>query len=1615
MPPFLQFDYLAQLCWSLLCTTILGSALALVCWVICRCIKNKSAKYTLLLSSQLSFVPLLFTCLLLSAPFLNLQKIDLPPEQAPAQTTTPQEEQPPREIKIMQETPYGQPVSLAETQESPVPDTTSTAAPFSLKTSIETLRTYTQRYSSHAGLLWMIGVVILTLRWVLAAIGLRQLRAQSSPAPAKTLALLDQAKAGFYDGHIQLMESVKATTPMVISWLKPVILIPVGLLNNLPAAQVEALLLHEVAHIRRYDFLWNILQRVAETLFFFNPVVWLLGKEVRILREELCDHAVITRTQKPKLYAKALLSLAESSAPVLALGARNHTSPLLRRFQSILGAGANATQPKHSILEIAFVLLLSAACFLPLGADLNQDLASESLANTTKIAAPSGRILDQDGNPLAGARVILHYERDYFAPDSGIVEETVSAADGTYRFNSPMTYKKRGRDRWESAYSLFATHPDWTVGWYDIKPPPLDENPPAPQIDLILEKPTTQEFTVLTKDWKDAEGNPLPDTPLEGANVQVIYFVPHKKRPDFHPHGYNPGYVCIGNGINLAHATTDAEGKCTITNLPSNRVDFLITHPSITRGFRSCAEKVRTPKTVKGFPRASISGVLRDNSGEPIANTAIQVKARKEVKRKNYPPSYEWETWAQWITQTDDQGRYRFPALYGRGHNANKGGGGDAFYEFEIYDSDWMLTQEYIQQLKPAQHLTDFNLEASKGIPLDITVRKAGSNEPYAFAPVEVTNYRKTQNRNTDSKGRVRFYVLPGEKVSCTVNPLTSDYWAYSDSYHGKRLFFDTVSIPKSVNKHHTRLTVAPKPMKIIEGTLVLTPAQLPFEGEIIASALETEDLSLYLPKGRSLPYFDTSVVTDKLETPFAIQVPSEFDYKLAVTNKKQSLSGFADYVPNSLTQLTVASTAPQKLLMIGADHKPLSAERFTYGIFTKRGKLGREFIRANKKGVVTLPGLHPEAQYYISHDDSSYHPTLYFKAAPNKTITLNYADTELTVELIDGNGVALNAKKVEMTYLMKNGAHVMGYSSNSSYGRVSAEGKLAFKRKEIQKWLEQNYDALDVFITLQNGDLMSCNLSIDDSGITLLETVNLTQTFTQKRVELITAKSEDLQKSLDLLCVDTEGNPIEGVNCFLRGHYRYPFFTKFSSKEDFKPITPSAPDRLIVSSDDGKIEKANLNYMPGIVRLEAEGYATRWITKDWLAQGAIKVQLDKSTKCQGQILKPNGDPAAFHPIAFKTQRRNLRGRNTDFTRNLEPLRIFQITDENGHYETLLEPGQWTMEACIDEDHIVQHQFTIALGDELTLNSPLSPATHITLRFEDKADGTPLSNLAVNLGASSAPYSGAMVFRNFRGTDNKGEITFKGLLADKYSIKAFSMSHQGFTDYAKLGYSSPYLKGAPIEDWTIRGDLHNIMLNTKLGGNSYTIQCSKGTMVQGTITSDVDIPLSELAVDYLQNDGQKQSNFSSIRVNKNGSFTGYLPKAEGAEIQLCVIHATNSPKKKIAPSFSKPFIVQQGENFTVDFHVRAGASVKGKIVDTAGTPIPATNLRYKHLDGKNEPGGLAWSETDTDGNFIIKGIPPGAATIQARVGNKTFEARTLTLEEGKTHDLGTVTFEPEKE
>ena len=184
---------------------------------------------------------------------------------------------------------------------------------------------------------WMLGVLAFYLRTAGGWLAAQRMRTRGTmPAPEEWQERLRTLAARLrVTRPVVLLESCLAETPVLIGFLRPAILIPAGLLCGLAPDQLEAILLHELAHIRRHDYAVNVMQSLVEGLLFYHPAVWWLSGVVRAERENCCDDAVVALRGDAVGYAATLAALEERrnvAEPVLAARGGN----LMKRIRRLL-------------------------------------------------------------------------------------------------------------------------------------------------------------------------------------------------------------------------------------------------------------------------------------------------------------------------------------------------------------------------------------------------------------------------------------------------------------------------------------------------------------------------------------------------------------------------------------------------------------------------------------------------------------------------------------------------------------------------------------------------------------------------------------------------------------------------------------------------------------------------------------------------------------------------------------------------------------------------------------------------------------------------------------------------------------------------------------------------------------------------------------------------------------------------------------------------------------------------------------------------------------------------------------------------------------------------------
>jgi beta-lactamase regulating signal transducer with metallopeptidase domain len=279
---------------------------------------------------------------------------------------------------------------------------------------------------------WLAGVAVLMVRMAGGLWHVRRLQCRSlaaAPSHWQTAAERIASRLGLRVA-VHVVESTMVDAPAVVGWLRPVILLPIAALANLTPSQVEAVVAHELMHIRRHDYLVNVAQAVAETVLFFHPGVWWVSGRIRVEREHCCDDVAVQLCADPVDYAAALAELEawRSRGTTLALAATGGS--LTSRVRRVLNMPIG-----HEARSLSWIVTLGLAVVLAVV--MGGIYVSSSGAATGGSAIGAGQT--QGVAPIASpdtfdwqVRRTDHFDIYYYAAITPNLEQVAIAAERAY-------------------------------------------------------------------------------------------------------------------------------------------------------------------------------------------------------------------------------------------------------------------------------------------------------------------------------------------------------------------------------------------------------------------------------------------------------------------------------------------------------------------------------------------------------------------------------------------------------------------------------------------------------------------------------------------------------------------------------------------------------------------------------------------------------------------------------------------------------------------------------------------------------------------------------------------------------------------------------------------------------------------------------------------------------------------------------------------------------------------------------------------------------------------------------------------------------------------------------
>lgn len=211
--------------------------------------------------------------------------------------------------------------------------------------------------------IYFAGMIYMALRSALSYRYIRKLKKTSKRVSSEWQETLKRISNSLgIKKEVCFLQSDQVSGPLLIGLLKPAVIVPLGMFTHLSLSQVETILIHELYHLKRLDYLVNIMQLFMEGVLFYNPAVWYISDRIRLEREHSCDDAVVQTSNDPVNYAKALVQLAEKQQYIrLAPGAggskRDHFMTRIRRI-------INRNDMKKNMQERVISLLLFAGAIM---------------------------------------------------------------------------------------------------------------------------------------------------------------------------------------------------------------------------------------------------------------------------------------------------------------------------------------------------------------------------------------------------------------------------------------------------------------------------------------------------------------------------------------------------------------------------------------------------------------------------------------------------------------------------------------------------------------------------------------------------------------------------------------------------------------------------------------------------------------------------------------------------------------------------------------------------------------------------------------------------------------------------------------------------------------------------------------------------------------------------------------------------------------------------------------------------------------------------------------------------------------------------------------------------
>lgn len=496
---------------------------------------------------------------------------------------------------------------------------------------------------------WILGAgtcLMLSSRHVAAARTLRRGTPIDDPTARR---LLDRLISRLRVSRtVQLLSVQGLAAPCVVGALKPAVLIPASLVTGMTPDQWEGILAHELAHVRRWDYLVNLSQLVIESLLFFNPAVWWLSRQVNLEREACCDASAVEMTARPVQYATLLVGLAErlqlrpgTETPAVGFS-RDEAGSLMERVHRIVTPGRRSELRIKPPAAVSFLVLgLIAVGLLQVGADVAVAVAAEMLSDEERVETlveSAEEVRPRESDEEVTIRGTIEVEGD--EPLEHPVTIGATTRRGIHVIGSTIGTVDLTESRDLPQIREFEATVGPGVTWLQFSQPECAEILAGPfgtdgrtlvsDVRVVLARGIDVSVTIV-----DEKGSPVPEARIHA-------------------------YPVISGTTYRKHPTTDAHGRAVLEHVnPALEYGIWITAPGFQRANPPAQRFARQSTPRFEMLRATpASGLILDWRGEPVAGAKVkQIRRRRPMVTEDTPLS------AGLLAVTDAEGRFRLGEL----------------------------------------------------------------------------------------------------------------------------------------------------------------------------------------------------------------------------------------------------------------------------------------------------------------------------------------------------------------------------------------------------------------------------------------------------------------------------------------------------------------------------------------------------------------------------------------------------------------------------------------------------------------------------------------------------------------------------------------------------------------------------------------------------------------------------------------------------------------------------------------------------------------------------------------------------------------------------------------